>query len=354
MLLKGIILNCCSKINGSRTIQSIFHALTGKKSIQTIQDVHLFNIEKIYGIYKSLTIEDFNNYVNMLHEQNFIYQLKDNIYMISEVGEKWLKQHETIYLLGNLNGLKYHSIDSIFFQRLLLFVQVISNYQMNNSSYIPIIDHPQIMKWVKRTFKKIKPNFPDQANLFYNELHLLLSKLKERDADLFVNRLTGYKHYGMSIQQLSKKYEISIFDIHVLFAQILHQMLETITVQSKQFLFMNSFLTDLMKNDSMTNSAQLTYQLIKKGHSIDEIAKIRNLKVNTIFDHIVEITLYDKSFSIHMYVTEEEQLEILNAVKKAKSTKLKTIKELLHNDISYFKIRLTLAVATTRIGDVFD
>ncbi len=46
--LQTMILFCLQKINGERTIYSIYHLLKGKKSSQTIQDTHLFHLQPLF------------------------------------------------------------------------------------------------------------------------------------------------------------------------------------------------------------------------------------------------------------------------------------------------------------------
>src|SRR5699024_1045731 len=89
-------------------------------------------------------------------------------------------------------------------------------------------------------------------------------------------------------------------------------------------------------------SANHTYQLLRKGYPIEKIAQMRQLKENTICDHIVEISLHVSSFSITKYVNQDVQDQIIRAIELTKSYKLKDIKGKLSEDISYFQIRLVL------------
>lgn len=356
MLFKGVILKCCSQINGDRTIQSIYHLLTGRRSIQTVQDAHLYKIGNLYGVYKNLSFEDFEKVVSQLSTEDFITQINhESVYTITPKGIKWLNAQKNNLALSSFKGLQFYNIDLIFSERLLLLIQVLTNSYMNNSSYIPIIDKVHITTWVKQTFKRMSTEIESYVRLLYKELHELLSYLSDQEADLFVNRLTGYKRYGMSTQQLAHTYQMSQHDIQLLFIRIIHQMLHSISHHEDHFKLMKYIVKDLLKNSFLTESASKTYELIKAGHSIDQVANIRNLKKNTIYDHIVEITFYDKRFSIQTYVSDQEQLEILNAIKKTNSSKLKTIKAHINENISYFQIRLTLAVMTREYpGDIFD
>src|SRR5699024_5279928 len=93
-----------------------------------------------------------------------------------------------------------------------------------------------------------------------------------------------------------------------------------------------------------TKSATNTYRLYQKGLHANEIASIRQLKINTIYDHLVEIALYDPAFRYRSYVEQTEIKTILNAIRQTKSYKLKDIKALVKADITYFQIRLVMTM----------
>lgn len=349
-----MILKCCSQLNGDRTIQAVYHLFTGKRSIQTVQDAHLYRLERLYGIYPSLTLKDFNEVINRLSRQNYMIHGKHkNVFILSEKGERWLANNKSITSTSAFDGLKYHPIDFIFFERLLLLIQVLTNRHMNNSAYIPIIDKSSITSWVKNIYKEINHHVYTYLKIAYQELHQLLSDLTEQEADLFVSRLTGYNNFGMSIQQLAHTYQKSNHDIQLILIKIIHQMLNHIYSQPKSFRLMNLIVDDLSTNGFITQSAYQTYQLIQKNYSIQKIAQMRHLKQNTIYDHIVEIALYDQDFPINEYVSDQEQKEIINVVRQTNSTKLRVIKNHVDEKFSYFQIRLALASMTRATKQVF-
>ena len=69
---------------------------------------------------------------------------------------------------------------------------------------------------------------------------------------------------------------------------------------------------------------------------------IRRLKKSTIEDHLVELALHNKEFSIDPYISIEKQQQIQKAVKKLNSKQLKHIYHEVKN-ADYFEIRLVLA-----------
>ncbi|HLQ97926.1 MAG TPA: hypothetical protein VK135_04495, partial [Candidatus Dormibacteraeota bacterium] len=53
-------------------MNSIYHLLTGKRSIQTVQDVHLYQLDRFFGIFKKLNKPTFDQMVDELMEQQLL------------------------------------------------------------------------------------------------------------------------------------------------------------------------------------------------------------------------------------------------------------------------------------------
>jgi uncharacterized protein YpbB len=342
MYVEGIILNCISQIKANRSIFGIYHLLTGKKSIQSVHDAHIFQLEKFYGVYQSLSRHHFSEIINGMKEKDWIERVTpEDFYQMTELGKVQLAHFQKSALYSQLNGLGYTGKDAIFIERLYLLVQTYSNIQANNYSFIPIVDNQDIAKWVKVFYKKNQTN-TISAKL-YHELFELLSIIGDHAAEFLVNRLSGYKHYGMSIDQLAKYYQLSRDDTVIYLTYVTHHLIFLIEQNKEAYPIMSLLINDLEKHKFITNTANQTYQLLNNHFSMQEIAKKRNLKLNTIYDHIVEIALYDKDFSIQMFVSTGEQKEIIAAIQRNKTYKLKIIKESCGDSVSYFQIRLVLA-----------
>lgn len=345
MLVKGIVLKCFSHIKDERTSAAIYHMLHGKRSIQTIHDAHLYNLAHFYGIYRNLDQQHFNKIVTDLTQANFLSEVSktEPVFLLTEQGKNWLIKNEDHIPYHYYNGLKYYSIDLVFFERLLLLIQVLTNSKMKNTSYIPIIDKPDIIEWVKLAYTSYKQDIEKNLQLLYEELHNILSRFPNEQVMIFVERLTGFKTYSMSLQQLATFYHLPSYDIHILLVGIIHQILNIINENEQNYPFLGAIIDDLSTSQAMTQSASITRKLLDKGHNIEMIANIRKLTVNTIQDHIVEITLHSDDFVIDPYVNELEKHVIIQAIEHSKTTKLRNIKEYLSDEIDYFQIRLILA-----------
>lgn len=341
MYVEGIILDCIDRIRTNRSIFGIYHLITGKKSIQSVHDARIFQLEKYYGIYVSLSREHFIQIINEMKKKEWIVeQGPDGYYVVSSAAKGLLNEYYDSSLYNDLNGLMLFGKDISFLERLYLLVQTYSNLEASHYSFIPILDNPSITNWVKQFYynngkKKVTKNL-------YHELHHVLSQLSNREAEIFVDRLSGFQHYGMSIDQLAIKYQFSNDDIKIILIAITHKLLTFIEGNREQYPILSQLIDTENENKFITNTANQTYQLLMNNSSLEDIAKKRNLKLSTIYDHIVEIALYDPDVDIQSFVSKEEQAQVVQAVKINKTLKLKTIKENCSPSIDYFQIRLVL------------
>ncbi|MEC5422432.1 helix-turn-helix domain-containing protein [Virgibacillus sp. C22-A2] len=345
MLFEGIILTCSTRIKTERTAAAIFHIVSGKKSIQTIQDIRMFELEDFYGIFKNLPKPVFDKKINELDKLGLLQEKEKSAYDITKSGKEWLERNSSNLPLDYYNGLHYSNTAEVYNERLTLLIQTLTNSKKSNFAFIPVIENSSVEKWVKFHYKEMKVHEARLLSSIYNELRSLLRHFSNQEAELFVERLTGYRNYGKSINQLADKYQMTNVDVKLVLTGMFHRMLHFIQQERDNYKFMSFIINDIFHTALITHSANTTYFYLKKACTIEEIAQIRGLKYNTIYDHIVEIALYDPDFPLTNYVPKHYQKEIMKAFNATSSFKLKTIKQLVAGDISYFQIRLVLASA---------
>lgn len=343
MLLEAIILYCLKQIDRERTINSIYHLLLGKPSIQTIQDAHLYGLERFYALYKTLDKRSFAEQVKQLNENSYIEHVSHEHFVVTVKGKTMLEKFDLAKYYWN--GMKFHQIDSAFFERLLLFIQVWTNAKNHNFRYIPIVENPKTLHWAKRLFHREPKNYDVRLKQLYKELVRIFDKLPPIYPEMFIRQITTAEKIGLTFEQLANALKKPVSDIRLLHMNYVHFMLEELSAYPKQYPLLTSFvqgLNDATNETTLTNSANITLSYIKRGFPLAEIAKRRKLKLNTIYDHIVEIALHDDNFPIEPFVSLEKQDEIFKAAEKLKTRKLKLIKEAVGEDIDYFQIRLAL------------
>ena len=90
-------------------------------------------------------------------------------------------------------------------------------------------------------------------------------------------------------------------------------------------------------------SEKITFDVFKSGKAIEEIAKIRNLAVSTIYDHFYRLVA-NNYLSSSEFIPENIIGQVLEAKSKLpKASKLKEIKDILPEEITYNEIKCVLA-----------
>lgn len=342
MLLEAVILTCISHIKQDRSIAATYHILTGKRSIQTLQDVHLYALQSFYGTAKSLDKQAFDEEVKQMTRNSMLLETAPSVFKLSSQGENWLKLHSQEFPLAYFNGMAFHETGNLFTKRLLLLVQTLTNSHKNYFSFIPVVDNQDAENWVRQFYQARRFQENKMLSQLYKELHHLLKRFSDREAGMFVDRLTGYKNYGMSSYQLAEKYSLTEIDVPLYLLAITHQLLTLLEEETKCRLLSYIF-NDLRQTSLLTNSAAITHRLFNQGNTISQIAAKRRLKENTIYDHVVEIALYDYNFPTERFMDRNTHQEINHAIKQTNTQKLKQLKEAVRDEISYFQIRLVLA-----------
>lgn len=330
-------------MNGERTIYSIFHLLKGKKSSQTIQDAHLYKISRYFGVYQAVSRELLEKVVHQARTENWIHSCGEQRYQLTQAGENLLlSSKKNVSDLLYLNGWKFNQMDIQFWERLSIFVQVVSNLVYSEPHYTPIQKNKQTLLWLKFIFKKNSMPRDLLGRTLFLELMDCLQKGSNINPSVIVFRLTGYNQIGLTAQQTAEKLGMEPFHYQLAFNNILHYLISQINTNDSRYPLLSLLLSDHEQNEALTKSTQKTNELLKKGYTIVEIAEFRNLKTSTIEDHIVEIALNSDHFSIDDFVDKQNEQNILQAAQQIKSKQLKKIK-IIVPAANYFEIRLVLA-----------
>ncbi len=90
-----------------------------------------------------------------------------------------------------------------------------------------------------------------------------------------------------------------------------------------------------------------TYELLKNGMSIEEISILRNLKEDTVYNHLIKIHEEGKSINLYDYISEEEIASVTTAQKELspEAEGLKPYFLYFEEQIPYWKIRMALYLA---------
>ena len=110
-----------------------------------------------------------------------------------------------------------------------------------------------------------------------------------------------------------------------------------------QFVEVIEHFTNVVK-PKKASTYQVTGQLLKDGASPEEVAKQRDLKIETVFSHIGSLIEKGEDFPVFDYVSFDEINRVKAAVAATGETKLlKPLFENLNSEMAFHKIRLALS-----------
>ncbi len=96
------------------------------------------------------------------------------------------------------------------------------------------------------------------------------------------------------------------------------------------------------ENQEKKPSFEISYELYTGGKSLNQIAKDRNIAETTVIQHILEAAEKGKNIKFYDLFSKEEEKIIKEAVNKIKDGKLKSVKEILPENITYDKIKAVI------------
>lgn len=86
----------------------------------------------------------------------------------------------------------------------------------------------------------------------------------------------------------------------------------------------------------------ITLNMYKEGKSLEEISKERNLKIMTIEDHIMRCSLEGMDVNLDLFIPNKYEECISEAIKKVGAASLRSIKEIVPEEVSYTTIKAVL------------
>lgn len=328
-----ILLYMWNKLEGERSIAGCYHMLTGKKSAQSIQDAWLYGFSSWYGLFSDWSKPVIQSVEQAVQERKI--ELKEVIQLLQPFDFE-----NRAFLAKQVEWTGMEAVS--FSKKFRLLSQVVSHYLTNQPKYIPVIKDIKIQQAVKHFWQSLADKYTFSRQ-FRHEIYGFLEQLEDDLlATLVVERLSGYQIYGKTFQQLASKTKIPEAILELYYYQVMLLLMEFGRKHKLSFL---PLIGKGEKRKALTSSAQKTYHLLKKGYDVAEISKRRQLKENTIEDHLIEIAIHLNDVDFSRFVSAELMAQVLALMDRLKTRKLSLLKEHFPSEISYFQLRLALVLA---------
>lgn len=347
MNLSSLLLVIISRLDGERTVNSGLHLLRGKRSGQTLQDVKYYNLKPFFALLPKLQAQIFDEAVSELTASLLISIDDEGIVHLTKVGR------DTVSTLRqyHFNGWEYRGAEQKFFARLSLFVQTISQFKANEKSFMPTQKDRETQLFIKEILLRQPITNPDFSRLIKEEILLGIKKsgMSEMQKVIFTHRLSGYKQTGWTWSQLAKTVDMSPIAIHLYFIESLHLLLKAIE-SCREVPFLTAIAENVKIASYLTDSSRKTKKLFNNGLSMEEICTIRRLKMSTIEDHFVEMSMNDRHFPIEQFISKVQVASVMIKVETLGTKRLRILKDEFPS-LSYFQLRLILGVQSKGGGE---
>ncbi len=347
MDLTSLLLYIIRQLDGERTMYAGFHLLRGKRSGQTLQDVEYYQLKPFFGILPKLHIEQFDKAAKVLKNNKFV-TIDDHAFV--HMTKQGLMAANDLPKF-QFNGWDYRGRELLFFARLSLIVQTVSHFKRGEKSFIPTQRDRDIQFFVKKMLYRQPIEDPKFSRTIGQEIVLAMERsgMVEKQKIIFTHRLDGFQCTGWTWNQLATEFDEPPFSVYLSFIESLHLMLAAIE-RSTDMPMLRKMSERIKVATYLTDSSMKTKQLFAQGLSMGEIATSRKLKMSTIEDHFVEMSINEEQFPIEQFVTRSEMEVVKEKVAELGTKRLRLLKDEFSN-LSYFQLRLILGVLSRGGGN---
>lgn len=170
-------------------------------------------------------------------------------------------------------------------QRLLLAIQVVSEYVHQTKRYYPLATDLPTRQAVRSWFYRMRR--PELASTMLQALQNSLEQLPEPVAAVTTAGLTGFHQPGLTTQQLAGDLDQTAWEVYLMHVDAV----VTIAAAARQPDHPLNGLLATTWTSPVTRSAQATLAAVTAGSSLDQVAHQRKIKPSTAREHLLEAAI---------------------------------------------------------------
>lgn len=298
------ILSCVKRMNERFGAGMVTDVLKGSKSAK-IKSFGFDNLST-YGIMSEYSKDTIRDIISFLVAEGYLKSIGDKYPILA------LTKNANDVLFADRNVSIKKKIDKI--------TKSERNSSKNNAQDLPF--DKDLFEILRDLRKQIADNANVPPFVIFSDVSLKqMSTYYPTDVDSML-KISGVgtlksEKYGAAFIELIKEYMIS------------HN------IKSVNFIAESVSKTPTKEDTRLTS-----YNLYEKeGKSINEIAEIRGLKARTIEQHLLDCFEKDMEISLEKDVNSKFENDIYNAIKNWNGEKLRDLKDMLPEDVSYFDIK---------------
>ena len=347
LLFDLYLLELIVALKGIRGKTSVVRILTGSYAKQTLQDVHLFNLEVYYGLYYLIDPVELSERIDHFILKEYLIE-NDKHLIVQQKGVVFLQQIRSLDMEGKIeNSSKFilrRDRKEMFWKRMVLLVQTLPHL-INKKKFIPAVIEIEVKEWIKRYMKPIQR---ERIRLMMVQLRKELNQIKEEidtvEQQLLLYRLYGSHRSAYTWKQLESLLQIPEQELKIRFSSLIRSIFLVVCQSKLDYPVLASLFEFDVKETNLSKSTHYTLQLLQKGFTFAQVASKRDLTIGTIYDHVLEILIQSpKDLEFQKYISNWKIERVKGWIQKKRSFQLSAYKEWVNDEISFQDLRLILA-----------
>lgn len=287
----------------STSSAQLLHIFQGKRTPSMFYLAEINGWHHAFAQFKYITIEEIEAIIQRLLKKELIVS-EDKGYVITQNGLDTMEEYFSEHYFPQLKRFTNLTIRTEFWARFQLFVQSFSEMSYQNKQYSPVIKHPQHQENVRLLFQQFPERREALLSKWIAEQTFLFEQLEVSRANVLAAQLTGHHKIGETKSQMQEQLEMENIEFLFYHQDTVEELLQIIQNNSDELVLLNAIVHQLHEetNYGLSSSTNLSYQLLQQGNDISSIANRRQLKENTVREHILEMAFVLKDFPISPFV----------------------------------------------------
>lgn len=275
---------------------TLFQLLKGKRTNSVLLFGFTHQLLPYLGLFPKLDEKSFGLLVNKLVTTNYLVEEPAGFHQLTNQGLERKAEILSELPIEGLDLFQYGRNDQEAWRLTKLSMQVVSFYQGETTTYVPIEARPFFLYQIKKWF--LPPHRETVSHAYPVEMQRIFENLPQTVGDYLANQFSGQEMTGLTQQQLLpavyQKQPWGLLYNH----QMIHLFLAEISQTATPYL---AELLAVFLKQNVNQSMLETRKLFLSGATKVTIMEKRHLKDGTINDHLLEWAIIDKSFPFEKF-----------------------------------------------------
>lgn len=318
----------------------LLHVFQGKRTPSMFYITEINNWHHAFAQFKFVSVEEIEKIIQQLLHKKWLAK-EGKGYVITQTGLDAREEYFSTHYFPKVDRFANLNIRKSFWDRLQLFVQSFSEMSHHNKQYSPVIKHPQHQENVRLLFQQFATQRDQLLNMWIAEQEFIFNRLDASRADVLAAQLTGNQKIGETKSQIQGQLEMESLEYSFYHQDTIEDVLNVVQNHPNELVILSAIIHQLHieTNHGLSTSTHISYELLKNGLDISRIANRRQLKENTIREHILEMAFILPNFSIAHFIPKDVYAKLNNAFdRNEKYTYKDAREELLELEFMHYRL----------------